>query len=143
MMSPTTSLGSPFSAESCARPVTSSRFIAGAPPLLQLALGDKKSGVDPLSAAPAAPGHRPEAVDEIVSKRGNLGGSGRRPLSYVRLFPIIENSFVSWFLRKIIAMMIAIAITAMMSAYSTKPCPDSSLMNRPIPAPYRRVGGQR
>src|SRR6266478_4022449 len=84
MMSQTTSLGSTFSAERCGRPVTSSRFIAGAPIFFNQpsapasrrqeppSPGDKKSGVDPLSAAPAAPGHRPEAVDEIVSKRGNL-----------------------------------------------------------------------
>src|SRR5438093_9120929 len=100
MMSPTTSLGSPFSAESCARPVTSSRFIAGAPlffnwrsaPLrgdeadrllfaetsARSVVGDKKSGVDPLSAAPAAPGHRPEVVEDIVSKRcnGRLAAAG-------------------------------------------------------------------
>src|SRR5713226_3332505 len=66
MMSPTTSLGRPFSAESCARPVTSSRFM---PALPLFNFGDKKSGVDPLSEAPAAPGDRPGAVKEIVPKR--------------------------------------------------------------------------
>src|SRR5438034_469914 len=87
MMSLTTSLGRPFSAESCARPVTSSRFMrqlpsffgfavrhaqgpvvllapatpclarlrliqfASAPATVAAAVGDKKSGVDPLFGA--------------------------------------------------------------------------------------------
>src|SRR5438270_140443 len=37
MMSLTTSLGRPFSAESCARPVTSSRFTSATPLLIQFA----------------------------------------------------------------------------------------------------------
>src|SRR2546428_2698676 len=44
MMSPTTSLGRPFSAESCARPVTSSRFMRSSPFFYS---GDKKSGGRP------------------------------------------------------------------------------------------------
>src|SRR5438477_800613 len=68
MMSLTTSLGRPFSAESCARPVTSSRFMRQLSPYLQFASGDKKSGVDPLSGARR--GLRPDRMPRVTISLG-------------------------------------------------------------------------
>src|SRR5437867_13063218 len=85
MVSPTTSLGSPFSAESCARPVTSSRFIAGAPPLLQLAIGPRLAETKP-TACPSRK-HQPGpslATKKVGSthfqRRPRLPGIDRKPL---------------------------------------------------------------
>src|SRR5712691_5824852 len=130
MMSLTTSLGSPFSAESCARPVTSSRFMrqlpfsifgfaerhaqglvvslapaepclarlcliqfASAPAPAAAAIGDKKSGVDPLSVPDAATGQAGRRAITISN-----GGNRLRPeegwpprRSYVRLLPMFEK----------------------------------------------------
>src|SRR2546429_7201003 len=79
MMSLTTSLGRPFSAESCASPVPSSRFIARSPlhsvsgAGSKAALGRKKSGVDPLLCPPRRP-ERPDANDNY-SKREKLASA--------------------------------------------------------------------
>src|SRR5712664_1449324 len=81
MMSPTTSLGSPFSAESCARPVTSSRFIAGAPPLLQFShrprlRGDISRGRRRLEAT--APGRQKKWGRPTFSgARGSRASTGK------------------------------------------------------------------
>src|SRR2546428_12495255 len=58
MMSLTTSFGRPFSAESCARPVTSSRFTSATPLLIQFGSGAKKVGSTHFSVPDAASGGR-------------------------------------------------------------------------------------
>src|SRR5258705_542331 len=50
-------------------------------------------------------------------------------VNYVRLLPMLLKMFSIWPRRKTIARMTAIAMTAMMSAYSTRPWPSSSRTN--------------
>lgn len=84
-------------------------------------MGDKKSGVDPLSAVPAADGiaRRPR---RNIANRGTFrkGAVGRRA-AYVRLLPTFEKKFLIWSAKKTCVMSKARAMTAMMSAYSTMP----------------------
>src|SRR2546422_11650703 len=93
MMSLTTSLGRPFSAESCARPVTRSRFTSATPLLIQFTAGDKKSGVDPLSVPDVATGeagcHAQLYQMVGIAWAARSGWPPRR--SHVRLFPMFEK----------------------------------------------------
>src|SRR5437879_11301584 len=86
MVSLTASLGRRVSAESCARPVTSSRFTSATPLLIQFATpgvpglppsGDKKSGVDPLSVPDAASGQAGRQVITISNGGNRLGREER------------------------------------------------------------------
>src|SRR5688572_25115808 len=77
MMSPTTSLGRPFSAESCARPVTSSRFMLPPPFLFGPEQPTKKVGHDPPRAC--CPGVRPAPGSRAqLYQRGIRSARGRR-----------------------------------------------------------------
>src|SRR5690349_12357669 len=79
MMSPTTSLGRPFSAESCARPVTSSRFMDRSPFFYS---GDKKSGGRPTfqGARGRRRGRRPRRT---ITNTSRFGSTNRGPYPWV------------------------------------------------------------
>src|SRR5438552_9940493 len=78
MMSLTTSFGRPFSAESCARPVTSSRFTTPSPIFARPFPGDKKGGSPHLHGS-SGKQERPARQGEVyqIVTRGRKGAAGR------------------------------------------------------------------
>src|SRR4051812_17180660 len=93
MMSPTTSLGRPFSAESCASPVTSSRFMPASSPSSISGSGDKKSGVDPLSLAPEDVGQARRPLGNYIKLGSALQRAGRRAALCERIADVRKEFF--------------------------------------------------
>src|SRR5881628_1825450 len=125
-MSATISFGSPFSADSWASPVTSSRFICPPPEsAATTAPRQRKSGSDPLFLQSVAR----NMSRRSIQRRGFAPGRRTPKRHQVRLLPILLNSFISCPRKKSMATITAIAMTAMMSAYSTRPWPESSRQN--------------
>src|SRR5437660_1711432 len=77
MMSLTTSLGRPFSAESCASPVTSSRFMARLPLSSLSRMATKKVGRPTFQSQTQRPA-RPNANDNYTKREGRqcVGAGG-------------------------------------------------------------------